>query len=556
MARLPADCSTNSRSSPAGGRAACGTWRCCPPPRWCGCPRAARDPREGAGRCSRSWGVLEVVGRPGRRCEIRSLPQDPPFGQSSSSGRGSAAVAPVHWPAKPPRSPRRLPGTSQVRSGWLIHPPRPTGALMHPLILLADVVAITVLTFGIYYPRHRRRDMVTAYLGVNAGVLAVAATLATVQVGVGLGLGLFGVLSIIRLRSAELDQAAVAYYFGALALGLLGGLGLTDPALTVGLMGLIVAALFVGDHPRLLATGPHAGHPPRPGLPRRDRADRASRAVARRARPPRGGAPARPGRRHHAGRGALRCRPHAHPRAARRARPHRQAVAPPTWPSHRARWSDMRTELAPTNRATAWRTAPAPPVGGASRAEARRPLPRQPHSRSRHRARWSRCPQRRRGLDTTSTSAAAQHRPGHPGRARRAADPPGPQVPGGSRGRAPAGRSTVVAGRRHRGARAGRPPAVRLRVRLLRHAYPHQLPAGGTTAAPSLQGSEPLVPRLRAVLPRGEDPRRSPADGRRAGSTGHGRATAGDWRWTRSNCPSSPVTCRAACRHPRRSRGR
>lgn len=124
---------------------------------------------------------------------------------------------------------------------------------MSPLILLADVVAITVLTFGIYYPRHRRRDLVTAYLGVNAGVLAVAATLASVEVGVGLGLGLFGVLSIIRLRSDELNQAAVAYYFAALALGLLGGLGLADPVFTVALMGVVVAALYLGDHPRLLS---------------------------------------------------------------------------------------------------------------------------------------------------------------------------------------------------------------------------------------------------------------------------------------------------------------
>ena len=37
-------------------------------------------------------------------------------------------------------------------------------------------------------------------------------------------LGLFGVLSIIRLRSEELAQHEVAYYFAALALGLLGGL--------------------------------------------------------------------------------------------------------------------------------------------------------------------------------------------------------------------------------------------------------------------------------------------------------------------------------------------
>jgi Domain of unknown function (DUF4956) len=124
---------------------------------------------------------------------------------------------------------------------------------MHPLILLADLAAILILTFGLYYPRHRRRDMVTAFIGVNAGVLAVAATLAGVEVGVGLGLGLFGVLSIIRLRSIELDQAAVAYYFGSLSLGLLGGLGLTDPTLTVGLMGLIVGALAIADSPRLLS---------------------------------------------------------------------------------------------------------------------------------------------------------------------------------------------------------------------------------------------------------------------------------------------------------------
>ncbi len=120
------------------------------------------------------------------------------------------------------------------------------------LIFLADLVAITVLVFAVFYPRHRRRDLVAAYLGVNIGVLAVAHTLASVEVGVGLGLGLFGVLSIIRLRSDELGQQEVAYYFAALALGLIGGLGLTDPQTSVGLMALIVAVMVVGDHPRLL----------------------------------------------------------------------------------------------------------------------------------------------------------------------------------------------------------------------------------------------------------------------------------------------------------------
>lgn len=118
-------------------------------------------------------------------------------------------------------------------------------------ILVADLVAIAVLVFGLYFPRHHRRDLVAAFLGVNVAVLAVSTALASSTVGAGLGLGLFGVLSIIRLRSYEITQHEIAYYFAALALGLLAGLHETLTVLTGGLMGLIVLALFVGDHPRL-----------------------------------------------------------------------------------------------------------------------------------------------------------------------------------------------------------------------------------------------------------------------------------------------------------------
>ncbi len=116
-----------------------------------------------------------------------------------------------------------------------------------------DIVAIAILTFALYFPRHRRKDMVVAYLGVNTGVLAVTSALASDSVGIGLGLGLFGVLSIIRLRSAELDQEEVAYYFAALAMGLIAGFEVEPGWLAPALMGALLAALFVGDHPRLYA---------------------------------------------------------------------------------------------------------------------------------------------------------------------------------------------------------------------------------------------------------------------------------------------------------------
>ena len=123
----------------------------------------------------------------------------------------------------------------------------------HTIMIAIDLLAIGVMTFGLYFPRHRRRDLVVAYLVVNVGVLAVAAVLGTTAVGLGLGLGLFGVLSIIRLRSSEIAQHEVAYYFASLALGLIAGLSTTVQPLLIALMGLILAVIFVGDHPALFA---------------------------------------------------------------------------------------------------------------------------------------------------------------------------------------------------------------------------------------------------------------------------------------------------------------
>src|SRR5215207_158028 len=118
--------------------------------------------------------------------------------------------------------------------------------------IVANFVAIFVLIFGVYFPRHRRRDMIVAYLAINTGVLAIAAVLSSVDASVGLGVGLFGVLSIIRLRSDELTQREVSYYFASLALGLLGGTQVDATWMTLALMGVIVMALWFGDNPRLL----------------------------------------------------------------------------------------------------------------------------------------------------------------------------------------------------------------------------------------------------------------------------------------------------------------
>ena len=119
------------------------------------------------------------------------------------------------------------------------------------LMIGIDLVAMAAITFGLYFPRHRRRDLVVAYLVVNVGVLSVAAILGTTTVGLGVGLGLFGVLSIIRLRSSEITQHELAYYFAALAVGLLSGLSTTINPVVIALIALVVAVLAIGDSPSL-----------------------------------------------------------------------------------------------------------------------------------------------------------------------------------------------------------------------------------------------------------------------------------------------------------------
>jgi hypothetical protein len=125
--------------------------------------------------------------------------------------------------------------------------------MSHWPLLVCDVAAITVLGFGIYFPRYRRQDLLLSYIVLNLGVLAVMVALTGTEVGLGVGFGLFGVLSIIRLRSAELEQQEIAYYFAALVLGLVNGVGL-DPAWWAAAASVaLLAVLYLVDHPRVRA---------------------------------------------------------------------------------------------------------------------------------------------------------------------------------------------------------------------------------------------------------------------------------------------------------------
>jgi hypothetical protein len=119
--------------------------------------------------------------------------------------------------------------------------------------LAIDLIAISVLTYALYFRRHRRRDLTLGLVGINVGLFAVSSFTATTSISVGFGIGLFALLSVIRLRSTVASQEEIGYYFVALVIGLVNGLAVGDRwnvAITLNIV--LLAAMFVADHPRML----------------------------------------------------------------------------------------------------------------------------------------------------------------------------------------------------------------------------------------------------------------------------------------------------------------
>ncbi len=113
--------------------------------------------------------------------------------------------------------------------------------------LALDLSVITVLVFGCYRRRHSKVDLMLSYIVLNIGVFGAVALLAGSDGGVALGMGLFGILSIIRLRSSSISQTEVAYYFVALVLGLVNSLGAHVLPLAITINVLLVGALWALD---------------------------------------------------------------------------------------------------------------------------------------------------------------------------------------------------------------------------------------------------------------------------------------------------------------------
>lgn len=117
--------------------------------------------------------------------------------------------------------------------------------------LLIDAAAMVVLVWWIFRRRHRDLDAPLVLIALNLGLFAALACIASGEFSAGIGFGLFGMLSLVRLRSEAFSASEMAYTFVALVIALINGLPGRETWLPLLLTVLLVAVVAVVDHPRL-----------------------------------------------------------------------------------------------------------------------------------------------------------------------------------------------------------------------------------------------------------------------------------------------------------------
>ena len=113
-----------------------------------------------------------------------------------------------------------------------------------------DVLAMLLLVGWLYRRRLAAPEMTLVFTALNIGLFAAISSIGTGHFPTGVGFGLFGLLSLVRLRSTAFTLKDVAYTFVALVLALVTALPGRPLLIVVVLDAVLLLALWVVDETR------------------------------------------------------------------------------------------------------------------------------------------------------------------------------------------------------------------------------------------------------------------------------------------------------------------
>lgn len=121
-----------------------------------------------------------------------------------------------------------------------------------------DTIAMTALIFGMYYRRHRDRELATTASMFNIFAFAVLTILSSVEFSIAAGFGLFAILALFSLRSEQIEKIEIAYFFGAIGIAVICSVQGTSLLMVLLITAFVLLAAWILDHPKMLSTAKSA----------------------------------------------------------------------------------------------------------------------------------------------------------------------------------------------------------------------------------------------------------------------------------------------------------
>lgn len=115
-----------------------------------------------------------------------------------------------------------------------------------------NFAAMAILLFGIYYPRYKDKETVTAAALFNVFVFAVLLVLSSVEFSVAAGFGLFAILALFTLRSETISKTQISYFFGSISFAVINAIMTEASSFVILISSMVLIGAYFFDHPSLL----------------------------------------------------------------------------------------------------------------------------------------------------------------------------------------------------------------------------------------------------------------------------------------------------------------
>ena len=110
--------------------------------------------------------------------------------------------------------------------------------------ILMNVACLYLYAYVIIFYRYGNKELFVTCSLFNIFVLLVVMTIIRTDFSIAIGFGLFALLALIQIRSAPFTKTEVAYFFGAIALAVINGTGISDYVFVIMANGLVVLSAW------------------------------------------------------------------------------------------------------------------------------------------------------------------------------------------------------------------------------------------------------------------------------------------------------------------------